>query len=230
MSDPNPPAQPETRPGPDFFALPELPETKPEAIALAAAAPPKKRRTRTPSRPVTRLTESEVQAFFRVLKNPRDIAIFRLAYHRGLRASEIGELNYSDWDPETKHLQLRRLKGSNSFNYRLVDVEVKALQSYIRVRGRRAGPLFPTRTGKRIDRVWLHRLMRRYCALAGIPIEKAHMHTWKHTCGTILAESGADLLDIQEHLGHKNIANTVKYIQMAGQRRERFAELKRDWK
>lgn len=60
------------------------------------------------------LTKDEVGRFFHVVKAPRDLAIFRLAYHRGLRASENGMLKLSDLRIENGRLQVTRLKGSNS--------------------------------------------------------------------------------------------------------------------
>src|SRR5690349_9222606 len=35
------------------------------------------------------LSEEQLDRFFDVITNPRDIAMFRLMYHRGLRASEV---------------------------------------------------------------------------------------------------------------------------------------------
>ena len=53
---------------------------------------------------------------------------------------------------------------------------------------RRAGsapsPMFPSRNHQGISRFRLHGLMKGYCAAAGIPAEKAHMHALKHSCGT----------------------------------------------
>ena len=180
------------------------------------------------------LTRYETIAFFETLdeaKAPaRDIAIFRLAYHRGLRASEIGKLQLTDVRIEEARLQVTRLKGSNSFDYPLSKIEVKALRSYLRVRGNKPGPLFLSRNGNGISRVRLHELMHHYSELAGIPPAKSHMHVWKHSCGTHLAEDGADLLDIKDHLGHRNVQNTMIYVEITSKRREAFGDRLKDWK
>lgn len=72
--------------------------------------------------------------------------------------------------------------------------------------------------------------MRRYCALAGIDSDKAHPHALKHSCGTHLAELGEELMDIQDHLGHRNIVNTRKYVNLANRRRDDRAERLREWR
>ena len=37
------------------------------------------------------LNEEELAALFRSIDSPRDTALFEVAYHRGLRASEVGQ-------------------------------------------------------------------------------------------------------------------------------------------
>jgi type 1 fimbriae regulatory protein FimB len=196
-------------------------------IALKGLRPKKPRKS---PKAKVHLTPEEVERFFAVCKDVRDAAIFRIMYHRGLRASEIGMLQLSDWSSSTGRLQVHRLKGSYSLDYQIKPVEVKALRAWLRVRGSAPGPLFPSRNKQGISRFRLFALMRQYCAAAGIAKEKAHPHAWKHTCGTSNAEQGADLLDIKELLGHANIQNSVGYIDHSGKRRDRFAEKTKDWK
>jgi integrase len=191
---------------------------------------PAKKRARKTRKAAVHLTPEETERFFAAVKRTRDTAIFRILYHRGLRASEIGMLQLSDWSPATGRLQVHRLKGSHSLDYQLKPVEVKALRAWLRTRGSHPGPLFPSRRKGGITRWPIFRLMRHYCALAGIAPEKAHPHAWKHTCGTSNAEQGADLLDIKELLGHANVQNSAIYIDHSGKRRDRFAEKTKDWK
>ena len=58
------------------------------------------------------LENAEVQALFRVIKSTRDKAIFRLAFHRGLRAHEVGLIQYSDFKERDRLLFVQRGKGS----------------------------------------------------------------------------------------------------------------------
>ncbi len=47
-------------------------------------------------RDITFLTQDEVKRLFAAIKGKRDRALFSLAYHHGLRASEFGLLQISD--------------------------------------------------------------------------------------------------------------------------------------
>lgn len=175
------------------------------------------------------LTPEEIDRLFRVITSFRDRAIFRLAYHRGLRASELGMLQISDYRPEAGRLFVRRLKGTHSGEYHLTKVEQQALRAWLRERGTMPGCLFSSRNHHPISRFRLAQLMKRYCALAGIPAEKAHMHALKHSCGTHLSAREPDIVAIQDHLGHANIQNTMKYVQIASKRRDEFADRLSDW-
>ena len=47
------------------------------------------------------ISEDEIARLFSVIASIRDRAIFRLAYHAGLRASEVGMLELRDYDPQS---------------------------------------------------------------------------------------------------------------------------------
>src|SRR2546430_4569446 len=79
-----------------------------------------KRSTRKP-KPATRawsadtiiyLTQDELRRLFDVIDNPRDYAIFLLAYRHGLRPSEIGLIHVDDIDFKQGRIRLHRLKRS----------------------------------------------------------------------------------------------------------------------
>lgn len=171
------------------------------------------------------LTTAEIEALFSVIDDARDRAIFRIAYHRGLRASEIGLLQLADYRPKFG----RRLKGSNSGEFLLTDVENRSLLAWIAERGPAPGPLFPSRNRNPISRDRLDELMKHYCRLAGIPAEKANMHSLKHACGTHLSEMGKDVAVIRDWLGHRNVQNTMIYLEVTNQARDAAADSLRDW-
>lgn len=197
-------------------------------------APPRIRRAYSQNPDNSYLTLAEKEALFRVISSPRDRAIFRLVYHRGLRSSEPGLLQLSDWNEVDGLLHVRRGKNSISRDHRLVTEEAKALRAWIRIRGRDPGPLFPSRQhragGLGIHRNQLDRLFRRYCADAGIRPEKAHMHALKHSCGTHLAERGNSADEIQDWLGHRAAKSTQVYMHFSDRRRAAAWERNRDWR
>jgi integrase len=54
-------------------------------------------------------------------------------------------------------------------------------------------------------------LMKKYCEAAGIPAEKAHICALRHSAAVSLMKNGEDIVVVQDHVGHTNIANTAIY-------------------
>lgn len=178
------------------------------------------------------LTEPELEKFFRAIDKAgsvRDRAIFRIMYHRGLRAREVGMLQLSDWLVRDDRLIVRRLKGSNGGEYHLVKKEVSALRAWVKVRGTDAGPLFPSRNGSPISQQMLDVLCKKYGAAAGLPVAKCHSHAMKHSCGTHMMNMGFSTEDVQDHLGHRQVANTQIYAKYTNSRRQERDKRLRDW-
>ena len=175
------------------------------------------------------LNEEELAALFRSIDSPRDTALFEVAYHRGLRASEVGLLQFGDLRLSAKRLNVRRLKNGHPGEYPLTEREVKALRKWIAVRGTHAGPLFPSRHGGRICRSRLDQLMKGYGARSGIPESKRHFHCLRHTAGTMLSEH-TDVADVKDHLGHRDIRSTMKYVVVRSKRRNDLgARMAKEW-
>jgi integrase len=177
------------------------------------------------------LQPEEIASLFAVIESRRDRALFRIAYHHGLRAHEIGILQLSDYRDRDGILYIRRGKGSVSREHKLIPEELKALRAWLKERGTMPGPLFPSRQGRNgITRFRLDQLIKSYCVAAGIRREKAHMHVLKHSCGTHLAERGNQPDAIQDWLGHRDSASTDIYMHFSKRRREESVEKNSDWK
>jgi integrase len=188
-------------------------------------------RTRKPRKQenIKYLSEEQIEQFFSQIHSPRDLSIFRVIYHRGLRASEVGLLQLSDWNQERDRIRFSRLKGSNGGEYHLTSREVRVLRAWLRVRGTGPGPLFPSRKGKGISQQMLDVLMKRYGKLAGLPPELCHTHALKHSCATHLLNRELSIEDVQDHLGHKNIQSTLLYAKYSVKRRALKDQRLREW-
>jgi integrase len=186
------------------------------------------------SKPPAWLSFAEVKAFMAVISSPRDRAIWSVMYHRGLRASEVGLLQMRDYtaptiNERTGRLYVRRLKDSDSKIYILTKPEDKAMRAWMKVRGAWEGPIFPSSRRRPISRKRLDALDKRYGELAGIPKESRHCHAWKHTCGVHLLLQGLGLDQVKDWLGHRNIQNTMIYLQVANIRLDAAAEKLANW-
>lgn len=181
------------------------------------------------------LTSNELQRLFKQIRAKRDVAIFRLAFHRGLRASEVGLLSLADLDRRDDEghpaIFIHRLKGGKSGVFSLMPAELTSLRAWLRERGSEPGPLFPSRKRKPISQQMLDVLMKRYGGAAGIQREKQHFHVLRHTCATSLLDANQTLEYVMAHLGHRNIKNTQIYAQLSDRKQATVARGLRasDW-
>jgi integrase/recombinase XerD len=145
----------------------------------------------------------------------RDRAILEMLYATGVRASEVGSL-----DVDSVHFAYGYLrcmgKGSRE---RVVPVGRAALELTRRyvaevrprlLRGRTAAALFVSRTGRRLSRLDIWRLVKKHARRAGIP-KNLYPHALRHSFATHLLAGGADLRSVQEMLGHVSIITTQIY-------------------
>jgi integrase len=207
-----------------------------ETVPLAKIA--KNPRKRRPQRSPTYLTEDERERLFRAIRagrSARDLAVFTLAFHHGLRASEPGILQYSDYirgpGLGMDRLHIHRKKGSISGEVVLVPAAARALRAWIRQRGYKPGPLFNTRQRSGISRSRVFALMVRYGKLAGLPEKKLHFHVLKHSCAVDLANYQREgVLDIRAHLGHASINSTMVYTRLLDEAGEDRARRLAGWR
>lgn len=176
------------------------------------------------------LTPEELERLFRVIESPRDRAIFRLAYHRGLRASEVGELQMDDYAREEGTLEVRRRKNGIKHRFGLTDMETKVLRVWLRQRGGEPGAIFISNRKTAISQQMLDVLMKRYCAAASIPIDKAHFHTLRHSCATHLLGLGREITEVKRQLGHRSITSTLEYAQITDRHAKRIDRELKGWK
>jgi integrase len=227
-------------------------ETEETAEVKAAETP-----ERRPRKRVARyqdLTRAELVALLRQVQALRDRALCLVVYKYGLRASEVGLLGRGDVElpkaeGETGTIAIRRLKGREGRRRRnlngtpepgspaepavkrplFADV-AQALADYLATVPHLPphAPLFPSRQGKPLGRTGIFRIVQAYAVKAGLPAGKRHPHALRHTVAMHLADAGRDLLTIQDHLGHRRVANTEVYVKMsAGRRQREYEEIER---
>ena len=166
------------------------------------------------------LSVPEIEALLRAvpLDEPatrRDRAILELLYGCGLRVSELIGLRHRDLDLEEGFVRVRG-KGAKE---RLVPVGAAALgavEGYLRgsrpeiERGRGEGRMFLNLRGRPLSRMGVWKILRRHVERAGIA-KRVTPHTLRHSFATHLLEGGADLVSVQEMLGHADISTTEIY-------------------
>ncbi len=167
----------------------------------------------------------------------RDRAILELFYACGLRVSELCGLDDRDVDLQVGYVRCmgkgRRERVVPIGQAARDAVEVYREQSrplllerglergrYKTPLGRSAAaglPLFLSRTGGRMERTAVWRLVRREAVRRGIP-GQVSPHTLRHSFATHLLEGGADLRVVQELLGHASVSTTEIYTHVQTRR------------
>jgi len=165
------------------------------------------------------LTLRETKAFFRKVTSERDKILFLLAYHHGLRVSEVCSIRLVDIELTQGRIFCKRKKGSLSGYQVLSAGEITALSKYLMARDSKSPFLFPGRSGP-LSRKTCDKLVKNYGVQAKLPKSKRHMHVWKHTIAVHLLSGGADIKLVQELLGHKNIQNTMVYASLVSRYRD----------
>ena len=148
----------------------------------------------------------------------RDRAVLELLYATGMRVSELTGLSVPDLDLEDGTAVVFGKGGKE----RLVPVGGPARRAAERYltglrpeldRGASGGALFLNNRGARLSRMSVWTIVSRAAKRAGIE-RKVSPHTLRHTCATHLLEGGADLVAVQEMLGHADVSTTQVYTHL----------------
>jgi integrase len=145
----------------------------------------------------------------------RDSLLIMTGYHHGLRVSEICDLRWSDLDFKSAHLFVRRLKGSNPSTHPIDGRELRGLRALLRSQGKEPSPwVFVSERKAPLTPDAVRKMVARAGEVAQLPFP-IHPHMLRHSCGYYLAAKGYDLRLIQSWLGHRSLANTLLYTQLA---------------
>ena len=142
----------------------------------------------------------------------RDRALFQLAYHHGLRASEVSLLQRDDLHEKQGRIYIPRVKGSIAKTYPLQPEDLRLVRAYLRTREDDSPYLFISNRGIPLERRSYWDLMQKYGKRAAIPKSKRRFHALRHAIAVHLLDAGADVAFVQDRLGHANIQNTIIYM------------------
>jgi len=167
-------------------------------------------------REVTFLEPEELSRLLQAPNNLRDKAILEVLFSTGLRVSELVSLNRDSINLDRREFYVRG-KGSKIRPVFLSETAEKALRYYFEQRKDIESALFVNKDNKRLTARSVQRIVRRLAIKAGIT-KKVTPHTLRHSFGTDLLRSGADLRSIQQLLGHSSITTTQIYTHVTSQR------------
>jgi integrase len=131
----------------------------------------------------------------------------------GARCGEIWQLKWSDLDFESKVVNITPEKNSNPRVAHLSNKIIDMLGNLPRNYGDRVFSL----SHMRVDHFavnFQHQRKRAVQKLGNQRLEKIHFHTFRYWKGTMLYHQTKDMYYVMQRLGHKNIKNTLLYVQL----------------
>lgn len=153
----------------------------------------------------------------------RDRAMLELMYATGVRVAELTKLNFAHVDFKNRLIRVtgkRRKERIVPFG----EPALEALQVYLEIREgflneapvseREPEALFLNYQGTRITTRSVGRMVEKYIRICAGRYDISP-HALRHSFATHLLDSGADLRDIQELLGHARLSTTQVYTHVS---------------
>ena len=178
------------------------------------------------------LTRSEAQRLLDSIEptteiGKRDKLIVAIMLTNGLRSCEVERINICDFekvkDKTLLHLQ-RKGKVDKRDRVAVPDIIVDLYTDYIACRDfSYEDPLFISHAYNskniRLAKVTISAIVKQRLREIGIDRPDITAHSLRHTCGSLMVDSGVDVETIKDMLGHSDTATTRIYVKMAQQRR-----------
>ena len=150
----------------------------------------------------------------------RDVAIIEVLYATGIRESEIINLHMGSLHDAGEFIRVIG-KGDKERIIPIGKYALNAIKAYL-MKGRpkliqdiSIRTLFLNLYGNKMSRMGLWKLIKKYSLKAGI-LRPVSPHVFRHSCATHMLEGGANILAVQEMLGHVDVSTTQIYTHLTG--------------
>jgi len=149
----------------------------------------------------------------------RNRTIIETLYSCGLRVSELINLKISDLFFDEGFIRVvgkgnkQRFVPINTQTQKYITLYQTAIRNHIAIQKGFEDTLFLNRRGKNLTRVMIFTIVKNLAVKAGIH-KNISPHTFRHSFATHLLERGANLLAIQQMLGHESITTTEIYMHL----------------
>jgi len=178
--------------------------------------------------PVTRITlrlpqplprhlkDDQVTRLFAVITDLRDRAMFMLMLRCGLRVQEVADLTVDAVEYARRRILVSNGKGAKGRVVYMSEDARSALSAYLAKRSSKGKGLFLVQKGpmkgKPLSVRGIQKRIESYARKSGLGVS---CHRLRHTMATQLLNADADLVTIQDLLGHGQITTTQRYCRVA---------------
>lgn len=165
------------------------------------------------------LSIEELEMLREACRNSRQRALIEVLYATGCRLSEVQTLNRQDIDYNTQSCRVIG-KGNKEREVYFSFKAMYHLRKYLMSRTDQEPAIIATerRPYRRLSGRGIQREIGIIAANAGLH-KKISPHTLRHTFATLTLNNGADLVAVQELLGHENPATTQIYASISAERK-----------
>jgi len=174
-------------------------------------------RLRVPKPLPKHLQDGQTKAFLDVPKRPRDQAMFLLMLRCGLRVEEVANLTLDVIEFKRRRIWVQDGKWGKDRMVYVSNDAMKAIIEYLRIRPESETPKVflvekGTYRGQPISIRGIQKRMEYYAKKSGL---KVSCHQMRHTMATQMLNAGAELVTIQDLLGHSSIRTTERYSKVS---------------
>ena len=169
------------------------------------------------------LHDNELQLFLENVSSTRDLAMFMLMLRCGLRVQEVVNLTLDVIDYRRSRILVKSGKGGKDRTVYISNDAAVALAKYLRKRPRTGErQIFLAEKGrykgKPISVRAVQKRIEHYAREIGVSVT---CHRLRHTMATQLLNADADIVSIQEMLGHSRIKTTQRYSKLLNLKAQR---------
>jgi len=157
------------------------------------------------------LSVDEVKALINAAEFKKTELMVKMLYSSGLRVSELVNLKVKDLDLNQHSGWVRAGKGSKD---RLFQISEGLSKQILRWLSKNPNNVYVFSEREPMSKRNVQSIITRLAKKAGIN-KKVSPHTLRHSFATHLLENGANLLVIQQLLGHENVETTKIYTHIS---------------
>jgi integrase/recombinase XerD len=155
------------------------------------------------------LDERDVQSLLCAEGKQRDELLLRLVYLAGLRVSEVCQLRWRNLAARGNTGQIT-VFGKNG-KTRAILLPADLWSDLMLLRGNADAPVFPSRTGRSLDRGRIRRMLQQLANHVGIAAPVSP-HSLRHAHASQALDHGAPIRLVQATLGLSSVATTTNYL------------------